>query len=148
MRSPRAARNLDETLGQALNDLERGFTPLQVLDRYPDHEAELAPLLETAYRLRTSRWPTLSLAARVAGREKMHAAVTAEKARRHGIMSPLWLQIGTGVALLALAGTTYFASPFSPLRPTERLTPIIVSTSTTTVTATWTVAPPAVTPRR
>ena len=74
----------------------------------------------------------------------MHAALAAEKARRRFILAPFWRQLGAGVALVALAGTTYFASPISPLRSTTRpaFTATIPAISTAvvipTITPTWT----------
>ena len=139
---PRAARSLDEALGQALEDLEAGLTPPQILDRYPEFEADLASLIETAYRLCTTRWPVLSMAARVQGRERMQAALTAQKARHRFAFPPIWRPLGAGLALVVLAGMTYLASPFSPLRPPV-LAPLPSATPLIAATASWTPEPSA-----
>jgi hypothetical protein len=139
--APRTARSIEEVLGLALEDLEAGLTPLQVLDRYPQYEAELAPLLETAYRLHTTRWPALSAAARVSGRERMHAALAEQKGPRWFILAPIWRQLGAGLVLTLLAGMAFLASPVSPLRSLNR--PRLTGTAPVTTTATWTSAPSA-----
>lgn len=141
--APRAARSLEEALGLALEDLEAGLAPFQILSRYPQYEAELGPLLETAFRLHTTRWPVLSMAARVSGRERMHAALVQQRGRRRFIVAPVWRQLGAALALVLLAGTTYIASPISPLRSMNR--PRLTGTVPVTATATWTAAPTATT---
>jgi hypothetical protein len=105
----------DDILASALEDLEAGLTPTEVLDRYGAYEDALAPLLQTAYELRTTRWPAMSMAGRVAGRERMHAALAARTRRGSGLISPVWRQVGVGLALMLMAGAAFLASPYSPL---------------------------------
>jgi hypothetical protein len=105
----------DDVLAAALEDLEAGLTPLEVLQRYPDHEDDLGPLLQTAYALRTTRWPTMSMAGRVAGRERMHTALAEQKRRKAGFLPPIWRHIGVSAALMLMAGAAFLASPYSPL---------------------------------
>ena len=136
----------DDVLAFALEDLEAGLTPLQVLQRYPAHEAELAALLQTAYELRTTRWPAISVAGRVAGRERMHAALAAQKRRGSGFLPPLWRQVGVTLALALIAGAAFLASPYSPL---DRLgkggaaTPTAGAPALAAPTSTFTVPPSA-----
>ena len=105
----------DELVASVLEDLEAGLTPLQILDRHRDRETELAPLIEAAYVLRTTRWPTMSMAGRVAGRERLHVALASQKPRSAGFLPPLWRQLGVSLALVLMAGAAFLASPYSPL---------------------------------
>lgn len=105
----------DDALASALQDLEAGLAPFEVLQRYPGHEDTLAPLIQMAYELRTTRWPTMSVAGRVAGRERMHAALAEQKRRKAGFLPPIWRQIGVSAALMLMAGAAFLASPYSPL---------------------------------
>ena len=115
MTSPRRSldrgRSLDEALALALEDLEAGLGPLEALARYPEYEADLAPLLDTGFRLRSADWPVLSMSARVRGRERMHAARSQQEPRRSFVLPPLWRQLGAALVLVALAATTFMAWP-------------------------------------
>ena len=69
-------QNLDNALAACLDDLAAGRSLTESLARYPEYAADLAPLLQTADSVRSEPRPTLSLRGRVAGRERMHAALT------------------------------------------------------------------------
>jgi hypothetical protein len=144
--SDRSSAVSDDVLASALEDLEAGLTPLQVLDRYPSHEAEIAELLQVAYELRTSRWPAMSMAGRVRGRERMQAALAGQKRRGSGFLSPLWLQVGVGLTLMLMAGVAFLASPYSPLGFPSKgaaVTPTLGAPALAAPTATFTPLPPS-----
>ncbi len=103
--SPRAARSWTRHWARRSKTWRPGLPRSRCSTGIPQYEAELAPLLETAYRLRTTRWPVLSMAARVAGREKMHAALAEQKRRRRFVVPPDLAPVRRRVALLLLAGT-------------------------------------------
>jgi hypothetical protein len=88
-----------------------GLSLTDVLARYPEYQAELAPLLDTAYGLRGADWPVLSMSARVRDRERMHAALAQQKPKRSFLIPPLWWQLGAALALVVLAATTFMAWP-------------------------------------
>ncbi len=116
----RPPRDLDEALARALEDLEAGLDLPEILDRYQPYSVELAPLLQTAVRLRGEPWAMLSMSGRVRGRERMHAALHERQAPRRAF--PLvWRQLGAALGLLLLAAVTLLAWPGNgPLQPLRR----------------------------
>ncbi len=144
-------------MASCLDDLEAGATPAQCLARFPEYAAQLEPLLATAARLGVQSWPGLSPAARVRGRERMHAAVGRAEARRL-IWRPLWRQLAVAVLLVILAAGAWLAWPgrqgtlggrptASPLStgvaPVSSPTPTATATSAVSATLTATASPAA-----
>ena len=68
--------SLEDALALCLDDLAQGASLEQCLARFPEHAAELAPLLRVATRAQAQTLPALSLGGRVRGRERMQAALT------------------------------------------------------------------------
>ena len=109
-------RNLEDALAVCLDDLDAGVTSEECLARFPDYADELRPLLAVAMDARqTASWPTLSLAGRVRGRERMHAALTQ---RRHGFtFGRLTL---TQIAMMALIVATAVGAWLSWPSPVQK----------------------------
>ena len=106
----RPATSLEDALAACLDDLARGASPAQCLARFPEHAAELAPLLRVAARTQAQPLPALSLGGRVRGRERMHAALAQRTA------GPGWLRAWVGglaglAVLLVLAAGVWLSWP-------------------------------------
>jgi hypothetical protein len=87
-------RGLERALDECLSQLNTGELSLEeVLARYPEHEAELRPLLRTAMAIRQVPQAVPSPAAKAVGRQRLLAAVAKkrrEKARaRPGVLRRL-----------------------------------------------------------
>lgn len=137
-------RDLDEALARTLEDLEAGLDLPAILDRYEAYAPELAPLLETAARLRGEPWPLLSMSGRVRGRERLHAALRERQAPRRAFPA-LWRQLGAALGLLLLAAVALLAwpgaGPIQTLRPAA--TSIVTAPSLTPATSPATLPPTA-----
>ena len=156
-------RGLERALDECLSQLNTGELGLEdVLARYPEHEAELRPLLRTAMLVRRVPQAVPSLAAKAAGRQRLLAAVARkrrEKARaRPGLLRRLEqsaailvqplvqpqrqsLRLAQAIAALLVivslvgAGTVRVAAgslPDSPLYPIKRTTEWVQLALTTT----------------
>jgi hypothetical protein len=93
----RFERALDECLSQ-LNTGE--FSLDEVLGRYPEHEAELRPLLQMAMRIRQMPKAVPSPAARAAGRQQLLAAVAKKKREKARARPGLLRRVGENAAIL------------------------------------------------
>ena len=106
----RPATSLEDALAACLDDLDRGVSPAECLARFPEHAAELAPLLQVAVRTRAKPLPALSLGGRVCGRERMHAALAQRRAGYGRLRA--WVGGLAGlVVCLVLAAGVWFSSP-------------------------------------
>lgn len=142
--------NLSYALERCLQDLEAGATIEECVARYPELEAELRPLLQTAAALREAPRVAPSLRFKQATRERiLHQAPPATSfigrdGRVHQpVVVPWWqrlgqmlgqLRLGPAIAgavasiilLVVLGGTVVSAAgssmPDSPLYPVKRLT--------------------------
>jgi len=74
-------RDRSEALDKSLTLLEAGSAPEECLARYPEHSAELRPLLEVALQVRRAPSPISRPAAQAAGKQSMLQAL-AEKQQR------------------------------------------------------------------
>jgi hypothetical protein len=102
--------SLEDALAACLDDLDQGASPAQCLARFPEHAAELAPLLRIAARAQAQPLPVLSPTARVRGRERMHAAL-AQRAAGSGWLRAWVSGLAGAVVLLALAAGAWLSWP-------------------------------------
>jgi hypothetical protein len=96
----RKPNSLENVLATCLDDLDAGAPLEEILAKYPQHAADLAPLLAVAAQMRTAWWPALSMHGRVQGRERMHAAL----AQYHSGFSrwrPSWVQAAMALIIIA-----------------------------------------------
>ncbi len=93
----RFERALDECLSQ-LNTGE--FSLDEVLARYPEHEAELRPLLQMAMQIRQMPKAVPAPAARAAGRQQLLAAVAKKRREKARARPGLLRRLGENVAIL------------------------------------------------
>ncbi len=106
----RPATSFEDALAICLDDLSRGASPAECLARFPEHAAELAPLLQVAARTQAQSLPALSLRGRVRGRERMHAALA------QPVAGPGWVRAWAGgvaglAFLLVLAAGIWLSWP-------------------------------------
>lgn len=89
----RGSPELSEALDRSLALLERGRTPEDCLDRFPEHTEELRPLLEVAAQIRRVPLPTPSPTRGANGKQRMLEALAQKKAARGGLGARLrdWL---------------------------------------------------------
>lgn len=89
----RGSTGLDEALDRSLVLLERGRTPEDCLDRFPEHAADLQPLLEVAAQIRRVSMPTPPPTRGANGKQRMLEALAQKKAARGGLGARLrdWL---------------------------------------------------------
>jgi len=143
----RRPNSLENVLATCLDDVDAGAPLEEILAKYPQHAADLAPLLAVAAQMRTAPWPALSMHGRVQGRERMHAAL----AQYHSGFSrwhPSWVQAAMALVIVAsisaasviLTGQDWpslFATPAPLIAPpvTSQQT-VVVPDDTTTVTPT------------
>ena len=100
--------SLENVLATCLDELDAGAPLEDILAKYPQHVADLAPLLAVAAQMRTAPWPALSMHGRVQGRERMHAAL----AQYHSGFSrwhPSWGQSAMALAVVAVIIVAGFA---------------------------------------
>jgi hypothetical protein len=81
----RGSTELSEALDRSLVLLERGRTPEDCLDRFPEHAEDLQPLLEVAAQLRRVPIPTPSPTRGANGKQRMLEALAQKKAARGGL---------------------------------------------------------------
>ena len=95
-------RAREDAVIAALNDLEQGHTIEEILDRYPQHEAELRPILETATGL-SGLQSAPSNEARRASRQRLLAEAQRLRVGSHRENSrPRWQQFFYSFASFAL----------------------------------------------
>ena len=136
----RPATSFEDALAICLDDLSRGASPAECLARFPEHAAELAPLLQVAARTQAQPLPALSLRGRVRGRERMHAALA------QPVAGPGWVRAWAGgvaglAFLLVLAAGIWLSWPGRNDRvggqPTvQPMTPFTTPSATPTPTLT------------
>ena len=100
--------SFENVLATCLDELDAGAPLEEILAKYPQHVADLAPLLAVAAQMRTAPWPALSVHGRVQGRERMHAAL----AQYHSGFSrwhPSWAQAAMALAVVAVIIVAGFA---------------------------------------
>ena len=102
--------SLEDALAACLDDLARGASPAQCLARFPEHAAELAPLLRIAARAQAQPLPVLSQSGRVRGRERMQAAL-AQRAAGSGWLRAWVSGLAVAAVLLALAAGAWLSWP-------------------------------------
>ncbi|HEY76953.1 MAG TPA: hypothetical protein G4O00_12420 [Thermoflexia bacterium] len=109
-------KDLDHALDESLTLLAEGRATLEeCLARYPEHAAELRPLLETALQLRRAPRPTSRPAAFAAGKQRMLQALE-EKKRRLASPSSSLRRPGWIAALLGRKEETRRGYPSFQLR--------------------------------
>ena len=130
--------SLENVLATCLDDLDAGAPLEEILAKYPQHAADLAPLLAVAAQVRSAPWPALSVHGRVQGRERMHAAL----AQYHSGLSrwrPSWVQTAMALIVVACvsAASVMLTSPNWPTPPESPapLAPVLTATSQQTVVA-------------
>ncbi|MCS7040230.1 MAG: hypothetical protein NZP34_11550, partial [Caldilineales bacterium] len=110
-------------LDDCLQRMAAGESLEACLERYPQHAAELRPLLETAILIRTTP-PPMSAAGWQRGRAAMHqAAAAAQSRQRHpvGWLRGLrWAGLVVAMALVLVVGLTATGQPDSPLAGVRR----------------------------
>ena len=152
MQFSRRQNSFENVLAACLDDLDTGAPLEEILAKYPQHVADLAPLLAVAAQMRTAPWPALSVHGRVQGRERMHAAL----AQYHSGFSrwrPSWVQAAMALVLVVgISGASViltkqdWPSPFATPAPVAGATATSQKTvvvPTDTATATPTVEPSA-----
>ena len=114
-------RGLERALEECLSQLNTGELSLEeVLARYPEHEAELRPLLRTAMLVRQAPRAVPSPAARAAGRRRLLAAVARKRREKAQARPGLVRRLGQSAAILV--------QPFvRPQRQTLRLAQAIAA---------------------
>jgi hypothetical protein len=100
----------ENILQRCLERIAAGESIAACLRDHPEHADELAPLLEAVAELRGWAPPTLSPAARSAGRARAHTALDALRERRSRRWWRFWnggmrLALGAALTLLLLLGT-------------------------------------------
>lgn len=85
----RRSTELDEALDKSLALLERGRTPEDCLERFPEYTEELLPLLEVAAYVRHVAPPLPSPTRRANGKQRMLEALAQKKAARRGLGAQL-----------------------------------------------------------
>jgi len=94
-------RGLERALNECLSQLNRGELGLdEVLARYPEHEAELRPLLQMAMRMRQVPKAAPSPVARAAGRQQLLAAVAKKRREKARTQPGLVRRLGQSAAIL------------------------------------------------
>ena len=88
---------IDVALDECLEEMRRGCDIQQCLNRYPEYAAELRPLLETVVRVGRVLTPPAMEEARVAGRERMLAALA--KRRASGTPRRPWQRLPDSITL-------------------------------------------------
>jgi hypothetical protein len=131
-------RDFDQILDICLDRLQTGATLADCLASYPQHAAQLAPLLQIASRLETPAGPTMSDQGLRAGEARLLAQAARLRARRKASTLPVTGLIrrlaAAGIAGLVLVcgmlgvGTVSAASlPDSPLYPIKQATEAVVT---------------------
>ena len=89
----RGSIGLNDALDRSLALLERGRTPEDCLDRFPEHAEDLQPLLEVAAQIRRVPMPTPAPTRGANGKQRMLEALAQKKAGRGGLEARLrdWL---------------------------------------------------------
>lgn len=119
---------LDEALNDCLERMRRGESLDACLARYPQHAADLEPLLRVGQMLRAAP-PAISAEAFSRGRTQLRDAALAAPSvpweRRLGrTLRGLALPLGLAVAMLAMvliAAAAWRSAPGEPLHPLQRL---------------------------
>ena len=94
-------RGLERALNECLSQLNTGeFGLEEVLARYPEHEAELRPLLRTAMLVRQTPQAVPSPDARAAGRLRLLAAVAKKRREKAPARPGLLRRLGQSAAIL------------------------------------------------
>jgi len=94
-------RGLERALDECLSQLNTGeFGLEEVLARYPEHEAELRPLLRTAMLVRQVPQVVPSPEARAAGRRRLLAAVAKKRREKAPARAGLLRRLGQSAAIL------------------------------------------------
>jgi hypothetical protein len=131
-------RDFDQILDICLDRLQTGATVADCLASYPQHAAQLAPLLQVASHLETPAGPTMSDQGLRAGEARLLAQAARLRARRKAGTLPVAGLIrrlaAAGIAGLVLVcgmlgvGTVSAASlPDSPLYPVKQATEAVVT---------------------
>ena len=94
-------RRVERALDECLSQLNTGELSLdELLARYPEHQAELRPLLQTAMRLRQMPKAVPSPEARAAGRQRLLAAVARKRREKARARPTLLSRLGQSAAIL------------------------------------------------
>jgi len=94
-------RGLEHALNECLSQLNTGELGLEeVLARYPEHEAELRPLLRTAMLVRQVPQAVPSPQAKAAGRQRLLAAVARKRREKVQARPGLLRRLGQSAAIL------------------------------------------------
>ena len=94
-------RRLERALDECLSQLNTGeFSLDELLARYPEHEAELRPLLQTAMRIRQVPRAVPSPEAKAAGRQRLLAAVARKRREKARARPSMLSRLGQSAAIL------------------------------------------------
>ena len=126
----RRPNSFENALATCLDDLDAGAPLEEVLAKYPQHAADLAPLLAVAAQMRTTSWPALSMHGRVQGRERMHAAL-AQHHSGFALLRPSWAQAAMALVIVGIIGAASVITPWKDL-PSRFATPAPAAGPTTT----------------
>ena len=126
----RRPNSFENALATCLDDLDAGAPLEEVLAKYPQHAADLAPLLAVAAQMRTTSWPALSMHGRVQGRERMHAAL-AQHHSGFSLLRPSWAQAAMALVIVGIIGAASVITPWKDL-PSRFATPAPAAGPTTT----------------
>ncbi|HEX77029.1 MAG TPA: hypothetical protein G4O03_01260 [Dehalococcoidia bacterium] len=125
------ARKFEDILDDCLERLNRGETVEECLARYPEHEAELVPLLKLSTSLRAAWSHQVRPQFRAAARHNLVSAIEAKRPRAR--IAPRawwrrgWVVAATVIALLVLAGGSTVAASGNSL-PDQPLYPVKLAT--------------------
>ena len=98
-------KDLTSILGRCLEEIAAGETPAACLARYPEHAAELAPLLAMAGELGTLGQYQVSDAARVRAKAQLRRAASAQRDQRSTPKG--WLRPGSFLMPRVAAGLAF-----------------------------------------
>jgi len=124
-------KRFDDVLDDCLKRLQRGETAEECLARYPEYQAELAPLLKLSTSLKSAWSQEIRPQFRAAARYNLISAIEAKKPRAR--IAPRawwrrgWVMAVTVIALLLVAGGSTVAAssnslPDQPLYPVKQAT--------------------------
>ena len=98
-------KGMTNILGRCLEEIAAGETPAACLARYPEHAAELAPLLAMAGELGTLGQYQVSDAARVRAKAQLRRAASAQRDQRSAPQG--WLRPGSYLMPRVAAGLAF-----------------------------------------
>lgn len=120
-------RGLERALDECLSQLNTGEVGLEeVLARYPEHEAELRPLLRAAMLIRQAPRAVPSPAAKAAGRQQLLAAVARKRREKAQARPSLLRRLEQSAAILV---QPWVRPQRQPLRLAQAIAAVLVVVS-------------------